>query len=78
MEVKEKTRVEKPPTEALPRPADITTTAMWQWAGGPPKDRRRVVVDEGPVEGMRTMRPETVTTTPVATSTDAGREEGPR
>ena len=44
VEVRQKTRVEMPPIEALPRPVDITTTAMGQWAGGPPKDRRRVVV----------------------------------
>ena len=78
MEVRQKTRVEMSPIEALPRPVDITTTAMGQWAGGPSKDRRRVLVDEGPVEGRRKMRPETVTATPVARSADAGKEEGPR
>ena len=51
---------------------------MGQWAGGPPKDRRRVVVDEGPVGGRRQVRPETVVTTPVARSTDAVSEEGRR
>ena len=51
---------------------------MGQWAGGPPNDRRRVVVEEGPVEVRRKARPEAVTTTPVARSTDVEREEGQR
>ena len=67
--------MEVPPIGALPKTADITTKAMGQWAGGPPRDKRRVVVDEGPVGGRRQVRPETVVTTPVARNTDAGREE---
>ena len=78
VEVGQRARVEIPPSEALPKTSDITTTAMGQWAGGPPKDKRRVVVNEGSVGGRRQVRPETVVITPVAMSTDAGREEGPR
>ena len=32
----------------MPKKGDEIATAMWQWAGGPPKDKIRVVVDEGP------------------------------
>ena len=47
VEVRQKARVEMPPIGALPKKADIPTTAMWQWAGGPPRYERSVVVDEG-------------------------------
>ena len=41
-------------------------------AGGPPKDKRRVVLDEVPVRGGRPERPETVAITPVTSSAEAG------
>ena len=76
---KQKPRREEATTGALPKNGvDATAAAMGQWAGGPPNDRSRVVVEEGPVEARRNARPETVTTTPVARSTDVEREEGPR
>ena len=49
VEVKQKPRVEEVPTRTLPTMRDEVATAIWQWAGGPPKDKRRVVVDEGSV-----------------------------
>ena len=79
VEEKQKPRAEEATTGALPKNGiEATAAAMGQWAGGPPKDRRRVVVEEGPVEARRKARPETVTTTPVARSTDVEREECPR
>ena len=33
VEVRQKTRVQMPPIEALSRPVDITTAVMGQWAG---------------------------------------------
>ena len=48
MEVKQKSRAEEVTTRTLPKRGDERATAMGQWAGGPPKDKRRVVVDEGP------------------------------
>ena len=41
--------MEERTTRTLPTPRDEVTTAMGQWAGGHPKDKRRVVVDEGRV-----------------------------
>ena len=78
VDVRQKARVEMLPIEALPKIADITTAAMGQWAGRPPRYKMEVVVDEGTVGGRQQVRPETVITTTVARSTDAGREEGPR
>ena len=51
VEVKQKPRVEEATTRTLPTRRDEVATAMGQWAGGPPKDKRRVVVDEGQVSG---------------------------
>ena len=48
LEVKQKSRAEEVTTRTLPKRGDERATAMGQWAGGPPNDRRRVVVDEGP------------------------------
>ena len=53
VEVKQKPRVEETTTRTLPKRGDEVATAMGQWAGGPPKDKRRVVVDEGQVRGRR-------------------------
>ena len=78
VEVRPKARVEVPPVGAVSKKADIPTTAMEQWTGGPPRDKRRVVVDEGSVGGRRQVRHETVVTTPVARSIDTGSEEGLR
>ena len=47
-----KPRVEEATTEALSKRA-ATAAAMGQWAGGPPKDKRRVVVDEGSLRVSR-------------------------
>ena len=47
VEVRQKPRVEERTTRTLPTPRDEVMTALGQWAGGPPKDKRRVVVDEG-------------------------------
>ena len=47
VEVKQKPRAEGVTTRTLPTRREEVTTAMGQWAGGPPKDKRRVVVDEG-------------------------------
>ena len=41
-----KPRVEVATTEALPKRA-AAAAAIGQWSGGPPKYRRRVVLDEG-------------------------------
>ena len=79
VEVKPKARVGGPTTEALPRRAEgASMAAMGQWAGGPTDktDKRSVVVDEGPVRGRRSERPETVATTPVISSADAGGDVG--
>ena len=48
VEGKQKSRAEEVTTRTLPKRGDELATAMGQWAGGPPKDKRRVVVDEGP------------------------------
>ena len=40
----------------MPKKGDEVAAAMGQWAGGPPKDKRRVVVDEGQVRGGRRER----------------------
>ena len=47
VEVKQRSRTEEMTTRTLPKKGDEIATAMGQWAGGPPKDKRRVVVDEG-------------------------------
>ena len=48
VEEKNKPRAEEATTGALQKNGiDATAAAMGQWAGGPPKDRRRVVVEEG-------------------------------
>ena len=75
VEEKNKPRAEEATTGALQKNGiDATAAAMGQWAGVPPRDRSIVVVEEGPVEARRKARPETVTTTPVARSTDVERE----
>ena len=57
VEVKQKPRVEEATTRTLPKRGAEVATAMGQWAGGPPKDKRRVVVDEGvPRAGRRERR----------------------
>ena len=53
VEVKQKPRVEEVTTRTLPTRGDEVATAMGQCAGGPPNDKRRVVVDEGQVRGGR-------------------------
>ena len=58
VEVKQKPRTEEVTTRTLPKRGDEIATAMWQWAGGPPKDKRRVVVEEGEVRGGRRERRE--------------------
>ena len=49
VEARQKPRVEERTTLTLPTPRDEVAAAMGEWAGGPPRDKRRVVVDEGPV-----------------------------
>ena len=49
---------------------------MGQWAGGPPNDKRRVVVDESSVGFCRQERREAGETTLVAKSTDTEGEVG--
>ena len=44
---KEKVRVEELTARPLPRSGDEFATPIGQWASGPPKDKRRVVVDDG-------------------------------
>ena len=58
VEVKQKPRVEEVTTRTLPTMRDEVATAIGQWAGGPPKDKRNVVVDEGQVRGCRLERRE--------------------
>ena len=53
VEVKQKPRTEEVTMRTLPKRGDEIVTAMWQWAGGPPKDRRRVMVDESTAGGSR-------------------------
>ena len=48
VEAKQKPITEEVTTRTLPKRGDEIATAMEQWAGGPPKDKRREVVDEGP------------------------------
>ena len=73
MEEKQKPTAEEATTVALPKKGiEATAAAMGQWAGGPPKDRRRVVVDESSVGVSRRERREVVETTTVARSTEAG------
>ena len=75
VEENQKPRAEEATTGAFPKNGiDATAAAMGQWAGGPPKDRRRVVVEEGPVEARRKARPEMETIIPVTRSTDVGME----
>ena len=76
-EVKPKAMVGGPATEALPRRAyGASIAAMGQWAGGPPKDKMGVVVDEGTVRGRCPERPKTVAITPVTSSAEAGGDAG--
>ena len=58
MEVRARPREEEVTTRALPRKRDEVVATMGQWAGGPPKDKRRVVVDEGQARGGRLWRRE--------------------
>ena len=58
VEVLAKPREEEVTTRALPRKRDEVAATMWQWAGGPPNDKRRVVVDEGQARGGRLGRRE--------------------
>ena len=46
VEARQKPRVEERITRTLPTPRDEVAAAIGQWAGGPPRDKRRVVVDE--------------------------------
>ena len=52
VEVKQKPRAEERTTRTLPTRRDEVATAMGQWAGGPPKDKRMVVMDEGLVRKL--------------------------
>ena len=45
VKVRQKARVEVPSIGVAKR-TDISTTAVGQWAGGPPRDKKGVVVDE--------------------------------
>ena len=47
VEVKQKSRAEVVTTRTLPKRGDEVWAAIGQWAGGPPKDKRRAVVDDG-------------------------------
>ena len=54
LDAKPKPRVEMPTTGAMPVRVEVTpTTAIGQWVSGPPKDKRRVVLDEAPVGDER-------------------------
>ena len=55
---KEKVRAEELTTRPLPRSGDEFATPIGQWASGPPKDKRRVVVDEGQARDDRRERRE--------------------
>ena len=55
----------------MPKRGDEIATAMGQWAGGTPNDKRMVVVDEGTVGVSRRERREVAETTPVVRSTEA-------
>ena len=57
VEERRKPRVEEATMGALQKKA-AAATAMGQWAGGPPKDKRRVVLDEGPLRVGRRERRE--------------------
>ena len=72
-EERRRPRVEEATTETMPKK---TATAMGQWAGGPPKDKRRVVLDEGSLRVSRQERREAEETTPRAMSTDTESEVG--
>ena len=50
--------MEEVTTRTLPTRKDEVATAMWQWAGGLSKYKKRVVVDEGQVRGVRRERRE--------------------
>ena len=75
VEERRKPRVEEATTEALPKRA-AAAAAMGQWTGGPHKDKRRVVLDEGSLRVSRRERREAEETTPVARSTDTEVEAG--
>ena len=47
VDVWQKSREEGVTTRTLPKKGEELTAVMGQWAGCPPKDERRVVVDEG-------------------------------
>ena len=47
VEARQKARAEEVTTRPLPRRGDEFATSIRQWAGGPLKDKRRVVVDDG-------------------------------
>ena len=49
VEARQKPRVEERIMRTLPTPRDEVAMALGQWAGGPPRDKRRVVVDAGSV-----------------------------
>ena len=80
-EKRRKPRVEEATAGALPK-RDAAAAAMGQWAGGPPKDRRRVVVDESAVGPSLLERREDEegegdkSIIPVARSTDTAWEAG--
>ena len=75
VEEKRKPSVEEATTETLPKRA-AAAAAMGQWAGGPPNDKRRVELDEGPLRVGRLERREDEkggeeeSIIPVARSTD--------
>ena len=46
-DVSQKLREEEVAARTGPRRVDELTAAMGQWAGGPPKVKRRVLVDDG-------------------------------
>ena len=75
VEERRKPRVEEATTEALPKRA-AAAAAMGQWAGGLPKDKRRVVLDEGSLMVGRQERHEAEETITVARSTDTESEVG--
>ena len=58
VEAKQKPRTEKVTTRTLPKRGDEFSAAIGQWAGGPPKDKRMVVVDEGQARVCRRERGE--------------------
>ena len=43
-------------TRTVPRRVEELTAVMGQWTGGPPKDKRRVMLDEGARRAGRRVR----------------------